>query len=133
MPSAVLKRKNIIMQVEYRNCRLCGAPLIGATERETEKLHKRGACLPLCVTPSEERSMSGKRGGTKRAQFLKEHTPLRHGEPPTRLPISKDEAMEARMDAIVEADKRQRGVAIDRDVIQNDRIVVRLRGARRVG
>lgn len=119
--------------VSYRNCTRCGAPLIADSVEKTKMLHERGTCQPLCKSTTQARSESGRRGGTKRAQFLKEHTPLRHGEAPTRLPISKDDAMDARMDAIVEADKQRRGVAIDRDVIQNDRIVIRLRGARRVG
>lgn len=117
--------------VSYRNCTRCGAPLIAETVERTEALHERGMCLPVCKSITEARSESGRRGGSKRAQFLKEHTPMRHGEAPTRLPISKDAKMDARIEAIVAADLERTGGA-DRDVVLMDK-KFRIRGGRRLG
>lgn len=124
------------MQVTYRNCTECGAPLVGKTVKATEQLQKRGMCAGICQpvednskSATQIKSESGHRGGTKRAQFLKDHTPLRHGEPPTRLPISADQKLEARIDAIVAAANAGN---TDRDVVLMDK-KFRIRGGRRLG
>ena len=127
---AILKSTSRVeMQVNYRNCTRCGAPLIADSVEKTELLHERGTCMPLCKSKTQVKSESGHRGGTKRAQFLKDHTPRRHGEAPTRLPISADAKLEARIDAIVAA--ANAGNA-DRDVVLMDK-KFRIRGGRRLG